>query len=146
VPRKSLKAVLIALAAIGGGIQFIQPERTNPSANPGASFEAAAKPSPAAAAVIRRACADCHSHDTKWPWYSGVSPMSWLVANDVRDGRARLNLSEWNLYGPEMSALRAGEMCDKATKGEMPLWQYTFLHREARLSGSDIAALCTITP
>lgn len=140
--RKALKAVVIALVVIFAGIQFIQPDRTNPRADPGASFEAAAKPAPAAAAVVRRACADCHSHETNWPWYSRISPVSWLVAKDVRDGRARLNLSEWGRYAPEMSAARAGEMCEEVRKGEMPLWQYKLLHPNARLSAGDISALC----
>jgi hypothetical protein len=144
--RTVLKAALAGLVVIGGGIQFIQPPRTNPPAEPGASFEAVAKPAPAAAAVVRRACTDCHSHETAWPWYSKISPISWLVAKDVREGRARLNLSAWNLYGPEMSALRVGEMCEKARKGEMPLWQYRLLHPRAKLTAADISALCASTP
>jgi len=146
VLRKTVKAVVIALMVIAGAIQFIQPHRTNPPADPRASFEAVAKPAPAAAAVVHRACMDCHSHETNWPWYSKIAPVSWLVAKDVQDGRARLNLSEWNRYGPEMSGLRAGEMCEEARKGEMPLWQYTLFHPDARLSAGDISALCATAP
>jgi len=144
--RTTIKAALVALLVIGAGLQFIQPARTNPPTEPGASFEAVARPAPAATAAVRRACVDCHSHETKWPWYSKVSPMSWLVAKDVREGRAHLNLSEWNRYGPEMSTLRAGEMCEEAKAGKMPLWQYTLLHPQAKLGAEDISALCATTP
>jgi hypothetical protein len=54
--------------------------------------------SPAVKAVLRRACYDCHSHETVWPWYSRIAPMSWLLVRDVQEGRAELNFSTWNQY------------------------------------------------
>ena len=63
-----------------------------------------------------RACADCHSNESKWPWYSRVAPVSWLVYNDVQEGREHLNISEWNR--PQKDANEASE---KLQKGEMPL-------------------------
>ena len=140
--RTALKTAVILVVLILGAAQFVQPERANPPADPGASFEAVAKPPHGAGAVVARACRDCHSHQTTWPWYSKISPVSWLVASDVKEGRARLNLSQWNLYGPEMSKIRMGEMCRQAQGGKMPLWQYKLLHSEARLSPADVAALC----
>jgi hypothetical protein len=138
--RKTLSAAALAVVAVG--IQFVRPERTNPPADPAASFEGVAKPSPPAAALVRRACYDCHSNQTVWPWYARVAPMSWLVAGDVREGRTHLNLSEWNRLSPEMSRLRMGEMCEEMRKGEMPLWQYLLLHRGARPSREEVAAFC----
>ena len=86
--------------------QFIQPERTNPPADPAASFEAVAKPPREVAAVFGRACGDCHSNQTVWPWYSRISPVSWLVVGDVKEGRAKLNFSQWNIYSPEMTRIK----------------------------------------
>ncbi len=139
---KVIKIAALALAGAAVLIQFIQPDRANPPADPAASFEAVARPSPRAAAVVRRSCQDCHSHQTVWPWYSRVSPMSWLVASDVQEGRAHLNLSEWNRLGPEMSALKSKAMCSQAKSGEMPLWQYKIIHRDAALTSGDVEALC----
>lgn len=138
------RAKLAALVLIGtaAAIQFIRPERTNPPTDAASTFEAVAKPSAQTAAVVRRACQDCHSHATVWPWYSAVAPASWLVSADVREGRARLNLSQWNLLGPEMSALKMKQMCAEAQGGEMPLWQYRLIHGDAKLAPADIAALC----
>lgn len=133
---------LSAGAAVFLAAQFFQPARTNPPADPGASFAAVVKPPAHTAAVIGRSCADCHSNQTRWPWYSRVSPVSWMVARDVKQGRARLNFSEWNLYGPEMSKLRIGAMCRAAAQGDMPPKFYTPVHPEARLTEPDVAALC----
>ena len=71
-------------------------------------------------AVIGRACSDCHSNHTVWPWYSRISPVSWLVARDVKEGRAKLNFSQWNIYSPEMTRIKLGEICEEVKKGEMP--------------------------
>jgi len=139
-----LKRIFLGLAAIAVGIQFVQPDRTDPSSDPAGSFEAVVRPSPQAAAIIRRACEDCHSNQTVWPWYSKVAPMSWLVADDVKDGRAKLNFSEWDRLSPELSRRRMGAICKEVSGGEMPLWQYRAIHAESKLTSSDISALCAL--
>ena len=83
-----------------------------------------------------RACADCHSNETKWPLYSRVAPVSWLVYKDVQEGREHLNISEWNR--PQKDADEASE---KVQEGEMPLPIYSPLHPEARLSPAEKAEL-----
>ena len=83
-----------------------------------------------------RACADCHSNATKWPLYSRIAPVSWLVYNDVQEGREHLNISEWNR--PQKDADEASE---KLQEGEMPLPIYLPLHPEARLSPAEKADL-----
>ena len=133
-------AMLLVVAA--GVAQFFQPVRTNPPADPAASFAAVAKPHGAVVAVVDRACRDCHSNNTVWPWYSKVSPVSWLVAQDVQKGRARLNFSQWNIYGPEMTQIRMQEACQEVKAGKMPLTHYLYLHPEAKLSPQDVVVLC----
>ncbi len=139
---KIIKIGALALAVVAIGIQFVRPDVTNPPADPGAAFEAVAKPPQPVADVVRRACVDCHSHQTVWPWYSRIAPVSWLVAGDVREGRAHLNLSEWNLLSAEASQLKMRQMCAEMRKGDMPLLQYRLLHREARLSPAEVSAFC----
>ena len=141
--RAIVKYGTLAILILFVAAQFVQPDRTNPPANPSGSFPVVAKPHPETAAILQRACADCHSNETTWPWYSRVSPVSWLVANDVKEGRTRLNLSEWSFLGPEASMLKLKAACKEVKAGEMPLWQYKLMHPEARLSQVDIEKICS---
>ena len=88
--------------------------------------------SPATRELIRRACFDCHSNHTVWPWYSNVAPVSWLVQNDVNGGRRHLNFSEWD--HPQR---HAKDVAAQVKEGEMPLWYYLPEHPDARLSDAD---------
>ncbi len=92
--------------------------------------------SPQTRELTARACYDCHSNETIWPWYSSVAPLSWLVQYDVDDGRAKLNYSEWNRPQEE-----ARESAEQVQEGEMPPWYYLTLHAEARLTDAEKAAL-----
>ena len=91
---------------------------------------------PQTRALAKRACFDCHSNETMWPWYSNLAPVSWLVQKDVEEGRSKLNFSEWNRPQKE-----ADEAAEQLQKGEMPLWFYVPLHPEAKLSGEEKQAL-----
>jgi hypothetical protein len=140
--RSILKYIGLAVLLILVAAQFFQPEKANPSSAPEADFDVVAKPHPNVAAIVKRACRDCHSNNTTWPWYSSIAPVSWLVVDDVKEGRAHLNFSEWHLLSAEMSRLRLKEACGEVKSGGMPLWQYRLLHPEARLSEADIQILC----
>jgi hypothetical protein len=83
-----------------------------------------------------RACYDCHSNETVWPWYSHVAPMSWLAQRDVDEGRRKLNFSEWGRAQKE-----ARESAKTVRKGEMPPWFYTMVQRDARLTVGEAQAL-----
>jgi mono/diheme cytochrome c family protein len=85
---------------------------------------------PATEALVRRACFDCHSNETHWPWYSNVAPASWLVQHDVDEGRGELNFSEGKLGEID----EAGELIQS---GEMPPWFYCILHSPSRLTASE---------
>jgi len=92
--------------------------------------------------TLRRACFDCHSNETRWPWYSAIPIASWLIEHDVREGRSQLNFSRWTQYSRFERADLLDKVCEKATKRDMPLTQYRILHRGARLDETDIAELC----
>ncbi len=83
-----------------------------------------------------RACFDCHSNVTVWPWYSNVAPISWRLQNHVDEGRQKLNVSEWGTRRQEVE--HAARL---VREGEMPPWDYLILHPEARLSDADTQAL-----
>jgi hypothetical protein len=86
--------------------------------------------------LAQRACFDCHSNLTTWPWYSNVAPVSWLVQRDVDGGRGALNFSMWNR--PQDGA---GDAVEAVTSGSMPPWYYVVLHPHAKLSTGDKQAL-----
>lgn len=83
-------------------------------------------------ALFKRACADCHSHQTVWPWYSRIAPISWMIKYDVEEGRAKLNVSAW--VNQEQKIEKAGKVI---WKQEMPPRGYWLLHPEARLTPSE---------
>ena len=141
--KKVLKGGIGVLAGALLIAQFIQPERVNPPADPSASFEAVAAPSREVAATIERACRDCHSNQTAWPWYSRISPVSWLIAGDVKEGRAKLNFSQWNIYSPEMTRIKLGEICKEVKKGEMPPWYFVPMHPGTRVTPVEVSAICS---
>ena len=85
--------------------------------------------------LVRRACFDCHSNQTVWPWYAVIAPASWLVYNDVAEGRGKLNFSDW-LNG-RREGEKGGEIRKEIEEGEMPPFQYRLAHPEARLSGEE---------
>lgn len=98
--------------------------------NPPAAVEPAWD-SPETRALAQRACFDCHSNETVWPWYSKVAPISWLVTRDVLSGRSQLNFSDWTAHAGHDHAEEAGEL---VTSGEMPLPIYVVMHPEADLT------------
>jgi cytochrome c551/c552 len=131
---RSMKLVLLLLL-LGVAIQFFPVDRSNPPVQ-----EDIAAP-PQVKAILKRACYDCHSNETIWPWYSHVAPVSWLLAWDVHEGREELNFSTWNRYSPKKRNKLIKEIWEEIQEGEMPPWFYLPLHPEADLSDQDHRAL-----
>lgn len=91
-------------------------------------------------AVLKRACFDCHSNHTTFPWYSSVAPVSWFTKNHVAEGREHMNFSTWAAYDDEKK-LKFLDKIPKAIKSKMPLPSYLLIHKEAKLSDADKALL-----
>ena len=88
--------------------------------------------SPQTRTLFFRACADCHSNETAWPWYTNVAPISWLTSHDVVDGRRSMNVSEWG-----QRKNKADEAAETVQKNEMPPWFYLPLHPTAKLTTAE---------
>ena len=140
-----LKRLIPAALLLLGIIQIFQPARTNPPVDPHREIHASFQIDPAVANVLSRSCNDCHSNHTAWPWYSQVAPVSWLVASDVNRGRKALNFSEWSMYGADAQRKHLSEICDEVSDREMPAFSYSLMHPGAKLSASEIAAVCRWT-
>jgi hypothetical protein len=95
--------------------------------------------------VLVRACGNCHSNHTEWPWYSHVPPVSWWIARHVREGREKLDFSEWETYSTWRKRDMLESMCGLISTGRMPPRLYTAMHPEARLSEKDKKAMCAPT-
>ncbi len=121
----------VALVGVLLAIQLIPTRQTNPAAT--GELSAA----PELKAVLKRACYDCHSNETAWPWYSRIAPISWWIGHDVKEGRRELNFSTWDLYPPDRKARKLKEAREQIEKGKMPLWYYVIIHPEAKLSSRD---------
>ena len=129
--KKRWKWILPGAFAIFALLQLFNPARTNPPVK--SDFVAAAHPPAAVAGAIRAACYDCHSYETKWPWYARVAPVSWLIASDVNDGRDHLDLSDWPAE-PDNAARRLDRINEALDYREMPPKKYTLIHADARLT------------
>jgi len=128
---------LVGLSVVIGGFLLIQlvPYRIS---NPPVTAEPAWD-SPQTRALVVAACFDCHSNETKTPWYGKVAPMSWWLNNHVQDGRASVNYSEWNK--PQGEGAR--NSAETVQQGSMPPSYYTWfgLHSSAKLTSAQRAAL-----
>ena len=108
------------------------------SSLPGPNFIGAKKPVPAnVAKVLQRACYDCHSNYTVYPWYANVQPIAWWLAHHVNDGKRHFNLSEFTTYTNKRASHKLEDAVNELKEGGMPLPSYTWAHPEARLSEAD---------
>ena len=121
----------MGLAFVVVAIQFVPVTRSNPPER------GQAPAPPEVQAILVRSCYDCHSSETRWPWYSRIAPASFLIAHDVREGRKELNLSAWEQYDARRKARKLREIAEQVETGEMPQWYYVLLHPDARLSARD---------
>lgn len=127
--------ILPGIAALLLAIQIVPVSRTNPP--PESDVEAP----PDVKALLRRACYDCHSHETVWPAYSRIAPASWLVASDVAEGREELDFSRWKALDAKALLKLSKELPEAVEEGEMPPWTYRLAHPAARLTDSERATL-----
>ena len=130
-----ITTTLLALVALLVAIQLVPIHRDNPAVT------SPIKPPKDVESLLRRSCFDCHSHETVWPWYSHVAPMSWLVAHDVHEGRRHLDFSTWADYPIELKRKKLAGISELVQEREMPLWYYLPMHHDAQLSDDDVSAL-----
>src|ERR1035438_2876659 len=138
--KKKLKWIYAALVAIFALLQLTNPARTNPPVTPGHDLMATNAPPPQIAALLHAACYDCHSYETKWPWYSRVAPGSWLVVSDVNEGRRALKFSDWP-EDSERAAKKLERMSEELDYKDMPPAKYTIIHADARITDDQRKAL-----
>lgn len=140
----TLKALFGLGLLVLAGIQMVGPARTNPPSAPAQALSAKVPIPDHVQAVLARSCADCHSNQTRWPWYAYVAPVSWGVIGDVNNGRDHMNLSDWR-YSPEEGADLIDGICKQVKRRRMPLSMYLWMHGDAKLTDDEIKQVCAWT-
>ena len=141
--KKWIKWVLIGLAALLVIAQFFGIDRSAPDYSPADDLIAVHTPDGEITAILRKACYDCHSYQTTYPWYSYVAPVSWLVGHDIDEGREHLNFSVWATYSAKKRDHKLEECVEEVDEGEMPLDIYTWTHADTKLTKEEKEALVT---
>lgn len=139
--KKALRVLGFALSAVFLAAQFIRPQRNAGVAEgPDSLVRRHAVPDDVRD-LLRRACYDCHSDATQYPWYASVQPLAWWIERHVVDGKAELNFSAFGAYSAKRASRKLVETADEVREGHMPLKSYRALHPEARLAAAEIARL-----
>ncbi len=130
VLKISIGVFIVALV----GIQFFPIQRNESSKPPGTGFIELYKPTPAVKNILANSCLDCHSNQTKYPWYSHVQPVGLLLQYHIEQGKSELNLSEFGDYSDRMKKDKLRSMISQIEDEEMPLPSYLLIHKEAKLT------------
>jgi Haem-binding domain len=142
--RARLKKVLIALSVFLVVIQIFQPSRTNPPVVSSKSLPFHVQVPPEVYSALMRSCGDCHSNQTRWPLYSHVAPLSWVITDDVNEGRIHMNLQDWEaLTDPKTANDRLVDICPEIRLKGMPPFSYRLAHRGILLKEGEITSICS---
>ncbi|MPS72130.1 MAG: cytochrome C [Chryseobacterium sp.] len=129
-----MKKILIILLAAFIFIQFFPIDKTNPVTNDGMDFLKIKRTPEPIAKIIQNSCYDCHSNETKYPFYSNIQPFAWLLKNHIDEGRKELNFSTFATYEPKRQAHKLDEATEYVEQKKMPLESYLLGHPDAKLS------------
>ncbi len=130
-----LKLALVAFVII----QFIRPDKNNGGYQDLVFFEEELKPSKEVVGILKANCYDCHSNETKYPWYAEISPVNYWLEDHVEEGKEELNFAEWESYSVKKKDHKLEELIEEVEEGHMPLDEYTWMHD--KLSPEDKKSL-----
>ena len=126
--------IFLALIAAFVIAQFFGIDKTNPVVFEEQDFITINSPSADVAHMLKTACYDCHSNESKYPWYSSIAPISWWVKDHINEGREELNFSEWGTFSEKRKAKKIEEVIEEVDEQEMPLPPYLITHSDAKLT------------
>jgi len=135
------KKIAWALLLVLIGMQFIRPEKNQDSSDHLAAFLSETNPPAEVRELLKTSCYDCHSNNTMYPWYNNVAPVSYWLADHVKDGKRHLNFSAWDSYEVKRKDHKLEEVVETVKEGEMPLNSYTWTHEGARLTQQQREAI-----
>jgi hypothetical protein len=136
-----LKKVLIGLLVLLVVIQFIRPARNISSSNQPNDIAAHYPVPQNVQQTLKKACYDCHSNNTRYPWYANIQPVAWWLQDHINEGKKELNFSEFASYAPKKQARKLKKVASEVKEGEMPLNSYLWIHTDAVLNADEKEAL-----
>jgi hypothetical protein len=145
ITRRLVLRTLLVLILFFGVVQLVRPARSNPPIDKSNTMQAHLTVSADVQRILDRSCRDCHTNATVWPWYSNIAPVSWMVINDVNEGRDELNFSEWGDYDRDTMADQLTHICTEVRERRMPVTGYTWAHPGTALAPSQVEAICRWT-
>jgi hypothetical protein len=141
-----MKRFLLILVAIFIGIQFVRPVKNLSDQAPGPDHLAVLyPPPPGVKAIFERACYDCHTNNTRYPWYAHVQPAAWWLNDHIEEGKKHFNFEEFGSYSTKRQLHKLEELIEEVEEDKMPLPSYRRIHSEARLTPDEVNSLITWT-
>lgn len=134
---KTFKIIVLVILVAFVGIQFVPTERNQSNSVPATDFMVVNAVPNAIKTKLQVSCYDCHSNNTKYPWYNKVQPTAWFLENHVNDGKSELNFNEWDLLSNRRKASKLRSIIKQIESGEMPLDSYTLMHSAAEFSETE---------
>lgn len=134
-----IKKLLLTVLIFAGAIQLIRPDFNNAPVDE----KVALKASPEVMGILKTSCYDCHSNETKYPWYHNIAPISWVMADHIKRGRSALNFSDWEKIDPSVKLLRMERAKQVIDSELMPKPEYTVGHKNAMLTPEQKKVLQT---
>jgi len=138
--RFSIK-IALAIIIIFLGIQFIKPPRNYSTSIASSDISMVLDMPDSIKVILTNACYDCHSNNTRYPWYSNIQPVGWLLAYDIKKGKEELNFSEFGAYSQRRQVSKLNGIANSIEGNIMPLKSYRIMHKPARLSVDEKSAL-----
>lgn len=141
--KKILRFSGISLLVVLGALQFYRSPRNTGATEGPESIVAREKVPANVRQILARACYDCHSNHTKYPWYAAVQPVAWWLNDHVAEGKSELNFSSFAGYETKRAVRKLRSVADEVHERHMPLKSYLLAHPEAKLTDADVALLTT---
>lgn len=141
ISKNIIKKILIGVVILFVVIQFFRPEKNIATADSPNAIGLHYPVPEDVNALLRTSCTDCHSNNTRYPWYSNIQPVAWWLQDHVDEGKRKFNFDEFNSYDAKKKQKKLKEVVEMIEEDEMPLTSYTLIHRTAALSAQDKAKI-----
>lgn len=138
-----IKKIAIGFMSLLVIIQFFRIDKTNPKVVIENDFIFQTNPPEQIQTILKTSCYDCHSNESKYPWYTDIAPVSWWVKHHINEAREELNFSDWTSYPLKKQKHKLEEVYEEVDEGEMPLLSYLIVHKEAKLTTEQKNELIT---
>lgn len=134
---KLVKIIAIILLVVFVGIQFIPVDLNQSNSIPRTDFMMVNDVPKGIKDKLQVSCYDCHSNNTKYPWYNKIQPIAWFLEDHIEEGKAELNFNEWDSLSNRRKVSKLRSIIKQVESGEMPLDSYTLIHKDAKFSEAE---------